>query len=107
MVFVALGAPFGALLRFLISKLLNGHLPIGTLLINLSGAFLLGCAAHFSETYLLLFGTGFLGSFTTFSTFNVEVLQMMKRDWRTALVYFVVTYCFGPLLFFIAYTYHF
>lgn len=80
--YVAIGGFFGAILRYAISNLLrrkNGF-PLGTLVVNLLGAFLLGLLAglgiHGSQYTLL--GVGFMGAFTTFSTFMLESEQLKK-----------------------------
>ncbi|MEI4769280.1 CrcB family protein [Psychrobacillus sp. FJAT-51614] len=96
---VAIGGFLGSIVRFYISQKLNNQerkLPLGTLLVNLSGSFLLGYSIHFGlDKYsTLLFGVGLLGAFTTFSTFNSELLTLQKypRKW---LIYFAATYIGG------------
>ena len=61
----------GAFLRWQASK---RFAPRGTLLVNLTGAFVAGVVTglHPSSTVLLIAGTGFLGGYTTFSTWMVE-----------------------------------
>lgn len=105
MILVALGAPFGAMLRYFMSQKMNSSFPYGTLVINLLGAFLLGLVASFDHTTMLLLGTGFLGAFTTFSTFNIEVVQLYKVTRPKAILYLLLTYIFGPLLFLIGLTF--
>jgi CrcB protein len=57
--------------------------PTGTLIINLVGSLLLGwLVANYRDQYpriFLFFGTGFIGSFTTFSTFSVETLNLLEK----------------------------
>lgn len=72
----------GALARFgltlFVAGRLHPHFPAGTLLVNLSGAFLLGLlagAAGDGEARLLL-GAGLLGSYTTFSTWMLETQRI-------------------------------
>ncbi len=89
---VALGCALGGVVRFLLGKGVNVQpwaegFPWATLLINISGSMMLGIVAEFyleresstfrMETYLLL-GTGFCGGFTTFSTFSLELLNLIK-----------------------------
>lgn len=107
MMYVAIGAPFGAMLRYLISQQANKDFPYGTLLINLIGSYILGLISHLSETYLLLIGVGFLGSFTTFSTLNIELLQLFKDKLHKGLLYLALTYILGPILFYFAYSFQF
>lgn len=65
--------------------------PIGTLVVNLLGCFalgLLGGAAERAAPELrLVLGAGFLGAFTTFSTFGVEALDLLQRNVEAALLY--------------------
>jgi CrcB protein len=79
MIFVAVGGFFGAIARFWIGVLFNKvSFPFGTLFVNAVGAFLLGLLiGHGIEgKWLLLCGTGFLGAFTTFSTWMLETSKM-------------------------------
>jgi fluoride exporter len=73
-VYVALGAAVGAPLRFLAGHLLDGSLPWGTLLVNVSGSFVLGLvtALPLSEDLVALLGVGFCGALTTYSAFAVQ-----------------------------------
>jgi CrcB protein len=72
----------GALARFgltlLVADRLHPHLPVGTLAVNVSGAFLLGLLAGASVDgdARLLFGVGLLGAYTTFSTWMVETQRI-------------------------------
>ena len=79
---VAVLGGFGALARFgltlLVTDRLHPHLPEGTLIVNVSGAFLLGLLAGIAingEARLVL-GAGLLGSYTTFSTWMVETQRI-------------------------------
>jgi CrcB protein len=91
---VALGGALGALARWQtgiwITKRVRWGWPVGTFFVNASGSFLLGAVFHFhsaSEWWLLL-GTGFLGAFTTFSTFGYETVQMLlSGQWRRGIAY--------------------
>ena len=84
------GAGLGALLRALFNVLaesFSSSIPIGTLIANLLGAYLVGIAlAYFidqptiSPQWRLFIITGFLGGLTTFSSFSAEVVQLMQRD---------------------------
>jgi CrcB protein len=75
---VALLGGVGALLRFrldgAVQNRFGGEFPLGTLAVNLAGAFCLGLLTGLSVTGngLLLTGTATLGSFTTFSTWMLE-----------------------------------
>ena len=98
------GAGLGALLRAGFNLLTVGFvsvIPMGTLLSNLVGGYLIGIAvAYFgnnptlSPEWRLLVMTGFLGGLTTFSSFSAEVVAFMQRGeitWAlgTALVHLI------------------
>ncbi len=105
---IFLGAGLGGVSRFLVSQglktLLNSELPYPTLIVNVSGCLLMGflvsvlfqkgihSSYYLKETFLI----GFLGGYTTFSTFSIEALEMMiHQSWwhMTAYVggHFVLT----------------
>lgn len=83
-----LGGFFGAITRYSIGEWIqtdNGF-PFGTLLINLLGCFVLGwfltyftIRNNIRPEITLLIGTGFIGSFTTFSTFSVETILLFQN----------------------------
>jgi fluoride exporter len=84
---VGFGAALGAWLRWGLALLLNdGLIPLGTLVANLLGGYLMGAALAFfmlmpniSEEWKLLITTGFLGGLTTFSTFSAEAFNLLNR----------------------------
>ena len=79
---VALLGGFGACARFLVDKTFATRaFPRGTLVVNLSGAFLLGLVTHVSGDAYLLVGTATLGAYTTFSTWMFES-QRAAEDGR-------------------------
>jgi CrcB protein len=91
---VLIGGSIGAVCRFAISiqmkRLISTEFPLATLLINLTGSFLLGLllASEPASLTQLLLGTGFLGGFTTFSTFQVENAALFRRgSYGTLLLY--------------------
>lgn len=98
MIFVGIGGIFGALSRFLLGKWITSQsskvFPFGTWVINISGSFILGMLAVLHvrnvipEWSWLFCGTGFIGAYTTFSTFGYETTQMLqKQGVKCALVY--------------------
>ncbi len=82
--FVGLGGLLGAIARYeigrQIAKRMDPGFPVATLLVNITGAILLGLVTGFDtggKVYLLI-GDGFLGAFTTFSTFMYEGFHLIK-----------------------------
>ena len=86
---VGVGAAFGAWLRWGFGLWLNSlhtMLPLGTVLANLLGAYMIGLAMgffadfpHISPEWRLLIVTGFLGGLTTFSTFSAEAMSLLQK----------------------------
>jgi fluoride exporter len=86
---VAFASAVGAPARYLVDRAVasrnRGAFPWGTLIINVSGAFILGflvgMGAHhgLSKPTLAVLGTGFCGAYTTFSTFSVETVRLMEE----------------------------
>jgi CrcB protein len=96
---VAVGAMLGANLRFVVGNWaadqFGADFPYGTLLINVSGAFAIGIVLSFigervgiSPMWRLFFATGFLGGYTTFSSYAWETLSLVQDgDWLPAAAY--------------------
>jgi len=99
---VAIGGALGALSRYGVSLLLESgtqnsslkDFPLSTLLINVVGSFSLAVVVTLfqggvlSPAWKVALGTGFLGAFTTFSTFALDTDVMLSRgDWLRALIY--------------------
>ncbi|PHJ38996.1 camphor resistance protein CrcB [Desulforamulus profundi] len=107
---VGIGGIFGALCRYgigtLAHKLSVSIFPYGTLTVNLLGSFLLSFVAYGSllrwnlpRHYLLAVNTGFVGSFTTFSTFSVETMNLiLQEQYITALFYQIISLVAGFFL---------
>jgi fluoride exporter len=87
---IAAGGAVGAMARFLIAsvcgQLFATDFPIGTMVINLSGSFFLGwfltMAANrliVSDTAKLAIATGFVGAYTTFSTYMFDSASLLKN----------------------------
>lgn len=107
---VFLGAGLGGLTRVMVSDwikaLLNTHFPYATLFVNLSGCFLMGFLVSFllerhgsTPPYYFreVLAIGFLGGYTTFSTFSIEALELiMKHQWSSMAVY-LFGHCFLTL----------
>ena len=105
---VGVGAMLGAWARWGLGAWLNAlvpNLPLGTLVANLAGGFVIGIAVEYflnhalvAPEWRLFIITGFLGSLTTFSTFSaeaVELLQAQQYGWAGLLI---GAHLFGSLL---------
>lgn len=98
---VFIGGGMGSVLRFLSTKYLNQlSFPFGTFMVNVLGSLVLGFVLgltlknqHYNSSIILLFGVGFCGGFTTFSTFAVENQAFL----RTGDYYNFFFYAFGSL----------
>ncbi|WP_335870889.1 fluoride efflux transporter CrcB [Bacillus sp. 2205SS5-2] len=100
MVFIAIGGGLGALGRYIVGNALNkskSYLPWGTWLVNILGSFILGVivGSHIEEVTYAFIGIGFLGGFTTFSTFMVESIQLWKKNKINFVIYVLTTYLLG------------
>jgi fluoride exporter len=75
---MTLAGSLGAYARFRTGLALNRDYPWGTLAVNVSGAFALGVltGAAVSTHVAFVFGTGFMGGYTTFSTWMVETERL-------------------------------
>ncbi|MCA8972301.1 MAG: CrcB family protein [Planctomycetes bacterium] len=104
---VAIGGSLGATARFLAMELLRRRLgsgyPFGTLFVNVAGCFVLGLVLGYAsargigviERHMLLV-VGFLGSFTTFSTFIADADALGQRENPGAmLIYLVASVALG------------
>ncbi len=88
---VGSGGFIGTALRYLVQvyveKLMNSTFPMGTLLINIAGSFLIGVIYAFAEKgnlmspeWRIFLAVGICGGFTTFSTFAMDNLNLMKDN---------------------------
>lgn len=108
---VGIGGLFGSIARFSLSELFKRRftvkLPIATLTVNIMGSFLLGffLGIQVNELWMALLGTGFLGAFTTFSTFSLENIQLLVgKEKVTALIYTVLSLSAAILCAFFGYS---
>lgn len=87
---IAIGGASGASLRFYFSQLILNWLgkgfPFATLAVNISGSLIMGALYGLIEqgvievgVYRTLIGIGFLGAFTTFSTFSLDTLLLIQQ----------------------------
>ena len=95
---IAVGGGCGSVARFLVARemgrLFGSFLPYGTLIVNVLGSLALGWLAtvfldrpEINIALRLGIAVGFLGAFTTFSTFSLESVQLLLSGavWRAAL----------------------
>ena len=95
LVVVGAGGALGALARYGVTLWANTRFdaafPVGTLAINVSGSFTIGLVAALSMAFAwneqarLFIAMGFLGAFTTFSTFEYETLLLLMNGKRMAI----------------------
>ena len=105
---VAIGGFIGAILRYLIGIILVS--PFSTFTVNIVGSFFLAwiltstlLKLKLPSTISLGLSTGLLGSFTTFSTFSVDSINLFSSSATFALIYIFATVACGLLFSFLGY----
>ncbi len=100
---IALGGAIGTVLRYLTSivaaRWFGAEFPYGTLIVNLSGAFVIGLVQQIGtetllipDTVRLFLTTGMMGGLTTYSTFSYETVRLMEGGaWHQAWINVFVT----------------
>ena len=107
---VGVAAAFGAWLRWLITyffSTVDPSLPHGTLVVNLIGGLFIGISfaaiqntsIDVSEDIKLILNVGFLGAFTTFSTYSMELLNLFLKGQIALGIFFGALNVIGALLF--------
>lgn len=94
----AFAAAVGALLRAEVGRRWNHHgrFAIGTLVVNVSGSFLLGLLWNVAPPALTVLGVGGLGAFTTFSSFARDAVALTEfGKWRLAAFYIIASCALG------------
>ena len=104
---VGLGGFLGSIARYwlgaYITYRMGARIPYGTFVINVSGSFLIGLVvtllaerAHWSPNLLYLIPIGFIGAYTTFSTFELEAFRDVRNgDIFLALLYVSLSVAVG------------
>ena len=88
--FLSLAGALGTLLRFLLLEFVKSKagtaLPVGTLVVNMTGCFLAGLFLQYAETRLhlghdlrVIVMVGFMGAFTTFSSIIVDTADLIRN----------------------------
>lgn len=109
-IMIGIGAGAGSVLRYEISRQMGRRTPehhgsvntFGTFTVNLSGAFLLGIvvAVSIDDLWWSLLADGVLGGFTTFSTFMVEGVLLVRGNQKmNAFIYFASSVVLGIVFF--------
>jgi len=103
-VLLAVGGAAGSLVRYSLGKFISEKskhsFPIGTFIINITGALLLGVVSTIGvgNNITLLIGDGFLGAYTTFSTFMYEGFNLFQeKEKLNAFIYILCTLILGTV----------
>ena len=109
---IGLGAAFGAICRFFLSRALPlsiMDIPLPILLINVLGCFIMGALKSITELHPLITDgikyfliPGFIGAFTTFSTFTAEFILLIELGrYLPAIFYAIYSFIFSVIAFLI------
>tara|TARA_B110000444_G_scaffold242138_1_gene259174 strand:+ start:40 stop:414 length:375 start_codon:yes stop_codon:yes gene_type:complete len=101
LLFIALGGAGGAVSRYLISNFIqisvSSKLPYATLLVNVVGSLLIGIVyvlivekAVLHPDWRSVLMIGFLGAFTTFSTFSLETINLMENGYLGSAILYMI-----------------
>jgi CrcB protein len=98
---IALGGALGALARFLVSGWFV--FPLGTLAVNLVGSFVMGLAyvvltSRGLDSVMFFAMAGFLGAFTTFSAFSLDVFNLIEAERMADAICYVAVSVIGALV---------
>jgi len=99
--FIGVGGALGAMLRYVVvlasSRVFGVGFPYGTMTVNIVGSIIMGMVvahtmheASLSDEMRALIITGFLGGFTTFSAFSLDVVSLFERGDNMAVVGYIM-----------------
>lgn len=102
---IVLGGLVGGFFRYVLETVIPTpmSLPLGTFVINMLGSFLLGFIYQMADERAwkswvrLALGTGMMGAFTTFSTFSLELSELMHLHYDWVLAYGLVSIIGGVI----------
>ena len=106
LILVFFGGGIGSSIRFIVTKYFNKNLisfPIGTSISNLVGCFIIGLLIAYydrndipKKDVFLFISVGFCGGLTTFSTFMLDIFEMLKNEnYQNIIPYFSVNFFLG------------
>ena len=111
---IALFGAFGTVARFSVvqitPKIFQSTFPIGTLVVNLLGCFLIGLFSgilntkfiSIDENFKNYITIGFLGGFTTFSSFSQDFFNLINNsNYLLAFIYIFISVFFGLMMFYL------
>lgn len=98
---VAIGGAIGSVARYLVGvgsgKLFGFNFPWGTLIINVTGSFLIGLFVglfalrwDLAQAWRIFLTVGFCGGFTTFSTFSLDAFYLFERGEAVAAITYII-----------------
>src|SRR4051812_23329723 len=114
-IYITCGGAIGCLLRYISVQWISGNstsdFPFGTFFVNLTGSLLIGLLfgifsvnGQVDDRTKFFFFIGFLGGFTTFSSFAFENMRMMSAGmFGVSLLYLLTSNLFGIALVFVGY----
>ena len=107
MLLIFAGGMIGAFLRYVCSIFYGGwkgkpNFPLIMIIVNITGSFLYGAIGNIplSDGLCAFLATGCLGSFTTFSTFSLEAVQLYSDQRYVHLAVYVISTLIGCVLFY-------
>ena len=116
LIIIFLGGGSGAISRYILINFINQFfsltMPYGTIVVNLIGAFLIGSLYYFISSKILMneqikifLITGFLGGFTTFSSFNLDFYNLIDSGrYSYAIIYAGISFIGTIILFYLGYS---